>query len=234
MKLTGRSLGGKLILSAAATLLLCLLFFSIVSWSLLKYLSERQAKSDAITHLTLIKQAYNAESAMLINSLNKVSGKIEIISKVPRHYMLSPHNHVVDTLNPYLARYRLSEIAIVSANRQLLVHLGDLQSLVDVGDSIETGMLPVVDSGLQGQPASMLRKVSLSLARVPSTHQQWALSLAIPLRNSNNELVAVLMASQTIDDYFARDLVQSSGLNVVLCASMSIVGTTVGDLHLNR
>src|SRR5215469_12247772 len=108
MKLTVRSLGGKLILSAAATLLLCLLFFSIISWTLLKYLSERQAKSDAMTHLTLIKQAYNAESAMLINSLTRVASKIEIISKVPQHYTLPPHSHVIDTLNPYLARYRLS------------------------------------------------------------------------------------------------------------------------------
>ena len=234
MKLTVRSLGGKLILSAAATLLLCLLFFSIISWALLKYLSERQAKSDATTHLTLIKQAYNAESAILINSLNGVASNTDIIAKVPRHYTLTLHNHLVDTLNPYLARYRLSELAIISANRQLLAHLGDLQSLVNLGDPIKAGMLPVVDSGLQGQAATMLRKISLALAGASSTNQQWALSLAIPIRNSNNELIAVLMASQAIDDYFARDMVQTTGLNVVLCESRSIVGTTVNDLHPNQ
>jgi signal transduction histidine kinase len=234
MKLTGWSLGGKLILSAAATLLLCLLFFSIISWTLLKYLSEHQAKSDATIHLTLIKQAYNAESTMLINSLTEVASNADIISNVPRRYTLSPHNHLVDTLNPYLARYRLSELAIIAANRELLAHLGDLQSLVNLGDPIKAGMLPVVDSGLRGQAASMLRKMSLSLAGASPTTQQWALSLAIPIRNSNNELIAVLMASQAIDDYFARDLVQTTGLNVVLCESMSIVGTTVDDLHPNR
>src|SRR5262245_15140111 len=122
MKLTVRSLGGKLILSAAASLLLCLLCFSIISWTLLKYFSERQAKSNATTHLTLIKQAYNAESTLLINSLTGVANNSKIISKVPRHYTITPHNRLVDTLNPYLVRYRLSELAIISANRQLLAH----------------------------------------------------------------------------------------------------------------
>jgi signal transduction histidine kinase len=233
MKLTVRSLGGKLILSAAATLLLCLLFFSIISWSLLKYLSERQAKSDATTHLTLIKQAYQAESAALIHSLTEVASDTNIISKIPRHYTLSSFNHLAVTFNPYLARYRLSELAIISANRQLLAYFGHVQSLFDLGDLIKPGLLPVVDSGLQGQVASTLRKISLTLAGA-SFSQQWALSLAIPIRNNSNELIAVLMASQAIDDYFARDLVQSSGLNVVLCESMSIVGTTVDDPHLSR
>ncbi len=219
MKLTVRSLGGKLILSAAATLLLCLLFFSIISWSLLKYLSERQAKSDATTHLTLIEQAYQAESAALIHSLTVVASDTNIISKIPRHYALSSYNHLADTFNPYLARYRLSELAIISANRQLLAYFGDVKSLFDLGDLIKPGLLPVVDSGLQGQVASTLRKISLSLAGASSSNQQWALSLAIPIRNNSNELIAVLMASQAIDDYFARDLVQTSGLNVVLCES---------------
>jgi len=234
MKLTVRSLGGKLILSAAATLLLCLLFFSIISWSLLKYLSERQAKSDATTHLTLIKQAYQAESAALIHSLTAVASATNIISKIPRHYALSSYSRLADTFNPYLARYRLSELAIISANRQLLAYFGDVQGLVDPGDLIKPGLLPVVDSGLQGQVASTLRKISLSLAGASSSKHQWALSLAIPIRNNSNELIAVLMASQAIDDYFARDLVQTSGLNVVLCESMSIVGTTVDDPHLSR
>src|SRR5215469_8459813 len=128
MKLTVRSLGGKLILSAAATLLLCLLFFSIISWNLLRYLSERQAKSDATTHLTLIKQAYQAESAALIQSLTAVASDTNIISKVPRHYTLAAYNRLADILNPYLARYRLSDLVIISANRQLLAYLGDVQS----------------------------------------------------------------------------------------------------------
>src|SRR5260370_34951459 len=94
--------------------------------------------------------------------------------------------------------------------------------------------LPVVDSGLQGQVASTLRKISLSLAGASSSKHQSALTLAIPIRNNSNELIAVLMASQTIDDYFARDLVQTSELNVVLCESMPIAGTTVDDTHLSR
>ena len=234
MKPTVRSLGGKLILSAAGTLLLCLLFFSIISWSLLKYLSERQAKSDATTHLTLIKQAYQDESAALIHSLTGVASDTTLIAKIPRHYAPSSYYHLADTLNPYLARYRLSELAIISANRQLLAYYGDVQSSIDLGDQVNSGVLPVVDVALQGKVASTLRKISFSPVAGSSSKQQWALSLAVPVRNSSNELIAVLMASQAIDDYFARDLARSSGLKVVLCAAMSMVGTTVDELRLNQ
>src|SRR6266436_6363933 len=53
MRFTVRSLGGKLVISAALMLLLCMLLFSITSWFLLKIYYEHEARSDATLHLVL-------------------------------------------------------------------------------------------------------------------------------------------------------------------------------------
>jgi len=237
MRLTVRSLGGKLILSAAVILLLGLLFFSIISWGLLEYRSEHEAKSDAIAHLTLVKQAYQTQTSALIDALTKVASNIKITAKGSRHATSSPSNHLAVMLTPLLVQYRLSEIAVISADRELLVYLGDVQKLgnvSDVGDIVAPGALPIVDSGLQGEITSTLRKTSLSDTGVTSHTRQWNLSLAIPIRDSDNVLVGVLMASQAIDDYFARDLVRTTGLNVALCEANSMLGTTLDELRSNR
>src|SRR5258708_7484052 len=62
MRFTVRSLGGKLIISAALTLLLCMLLFSTASWLLLKFFYEHEARSGATTHLLAIKKnAYHTQ-----------------------------------------------------------------------------------------------------------------------------------------------------------------------------
>ncbi|HKF36129.1 MAG TPA: ATP-binding protein [Ktedonobacteraceae bacterium] len=63
MRFTVRSLGGKLIISAALTLLLCLLLFSTASWLLLKNFYEHEARSDATLHLRAINKAYHTQLA---------------------------------------------------------------------------------------------------------------------------------------------------------------------------
>lgn len=54
MRFTVRSLWGKLVISAALMLLLCMLLFSITSWFVLKSFYEHQARSDARIHLVII------------------------------------------------------------------------------------------------------------------------------------------------------------------------------------
>src|SRR5215472_7371928 len=69
MRFTVRSLGGKLIISAALTLLLCMLLFSTASWLLLKIFYEHEARSDATAHLhAIIKNAYPFQVAQPINN----------------------------------------------------------------------------------------------------------------------------------------------------------------------
>ena len=63
MRFTVRSLGGKLIISAALTLLLCMLLFSTASWLLLKFFYEHEARSGATAHLLAINKAYHTQMA---------------------------------------------------------------------------------------------------------------------------------------------------------------------------
>ena len=221
-------LGTKLICSAAVTLLLCLLFFSAISWSLLTYLAEHEAKSEAITHLTLIKQAYLNQSDWLLTNLTTIANDSNIVARLSEHLTLVTPNRLAGVLVPKLVRYRLSELAIISASRHLLAHVGNAKDIGDFGDTITPGAFPIVDQGLQGEAVS-----TLYMAHTFTNHQ-WTLSLAVPIRGPSNEQIGVLVASQAIDDYFAHDLVQTSGLNVALCQSMSVLGTTIADHQSDR
>jgi signal transduction histidine kinase len=54
MRFTVRSLGGKLVISAALMLLLCILLFSVISWYVLKSFYEHEAISDAHTERAIL------------------------------------------------------------------------------------------------------------------------------------------------------------------------------------
>src|SRR3989441_7666578 len=221
-------LGVKLICSAAVTLLLCLLFFTATSRSLLTYLSEHEAKSEAITHLTFIKQAYLNRSDWLLGKLSQVASDNNIIARASQRFASVTANHLAGILGPMLLQYRLSELTIISVRRHLLAHAGEEKDIADSGDVIAPGTFPVLDQGLQGKAASALHMAHMF------ANYQWTLSLAVPIRDQTSEQIGVLMASQIIDDYFAHDLVQASRLNVVLCLSTSVLGTTVTDLQPGR
>jgi len=61
MRFTVRSLRGKLVISAALMLLLCMLLFSVTSWYILKSFYELEARNDAGIHLSSIKGAYSTQ-----------------------------------------------------------------------------------------------------------------------------------------------------------------------------
>ena len=54
MRFTVRSLGGKLVISAALMLLLCMLLFSVTSWYVLKSFYEHEAISTAHTERAIL------------------------------------------------------------------------------------------------------------------------------------------------------------------------------------
>src|SRR5436309_5850539 len=80
MRFKVRSLGGKLIFITALTLLLCMILFSALSWGLLKFLSEREARSDATAHLSFIKKSYQSQTTRLILDLQQVAENADITS----------------------------------------------------------------------------------------------------------------------------------------------------------
>ena len=65
MRFTVRSLGGKLVISAALMLLLCMLLFSVTSWFVLKSFYEHEAIIDANKHLPVITYAYEKQVDLL-------------------------------------------------------------------------------------------------------------------------------------------------------------------------
>src|SRR5215469_10826344 len=101
MRFTVRSLGGKLIISAALTLLLCLLLFSTASWLLLKNFYEHEARSDAIAHLTLIKRAYQTQAAPPIN--NKFASDLVHKTSLNLTVVLCKSGHIRGTTVPDIA-----------------------------------------------------------------------------------------------------------------------------------
>jgi hypothetical protein len=112
MRFKVRSLGGKLIISAALTLLLCMLLFSTASWFLLKLFYEHEARSGASAHLGTIRIAYHTQIASLLQDLNKEeAADSDLVAAVT----FSSQNHLEKFLNSLVKQYPfLSAPAIVS------------------------------------------------------------------------------------------------------------------------
>src|SRR5438876_11905989 len=80
MRFTVRSLGGKLVISAALMLLLCMLLFSITSWFVLKSFYELEARRDAGIHLKSINIAYQTKIDLLKEGLTTEAAKSVIVA----------------------------------------------------------------------------------------------------------------------------------------------------------
>jgi len=211
-------LGGKLIVSAALTLLLCLLLFSAASWYLLKSFYEHQAKSDAAAHLTLIEHDYQDQIASLIQEITKnEANDTKLEAALSQPLTASSRSLLIDILTPALTEYRLSGLELIFKGG------GSVSVPPNEGDSAPLETMNLVDQG----------KVVTSLQMVPGTssvHSAWNVEIAVPVQNSTGVQVGVLVATQRIDDYFASDLVGNTGLNVVLCESGHMLGTTVHNI----
>src|SRR6185437_8370103 len=78
VRFTERSLGGKLVLSAALMLVLCLLLFTMLSWWLVRAFYERSAVSNAHAHLASFSQVYTAASKVRLRDLTNEAASTEI------------------------------------------------------------------------------------------------------------------------------------------------------------
>ena len=218
MRFTVRSLGGKLIVSAALTLLLCLLLFSAASWYLLKSFYEHQAKSDAAAHLALIEHDYQDQIASLIQEITKnEANDAKLEAALSQPLTASSRSLLIDILTPALTEYRLSGLELIFKGG------GSVSVPPNGGDIAPLETMNLVDQG----------KVVTSLQMVPGTssaNSAWNVEIVVPVQNSTGVQVGVLVATQRIDDYFASDLVRNIGLNVVLCESGHMLGTTVHNI----
>src|SRR5438067_6200644 len=105
MRFKVRSLGGKLIFITGLTLLLCMILFSALSWGLLKFLSEREARSDATTHLASIKKSYQSQTTRLMQDLQQVAENTDITSTVSQPSTPSTRTHLRETLALLLTQH---------------------------------------------------------------------------------------------------------------------------------
>jgi signal transduction histidine kinase len=225
MRFTVRSLGGKLVISAALTLLLCMLLFSAASWYLLKFLYERDATNDATTHLTSIKKAYHKQVATLIQDLDKVADYPQIFVTVSKPPSQSSQKNLTGVLLSAITQYHLSSLAIISKNRSVLAQLPDAQ--------YQSVFSPLVGQALEGKTVSLLQVTPLVGNGASPGSSSWDLDLAIPIENVENPAdgpLGVLVATQDINDDFASDLARNTGLNVILCESKRILGTTIRNI----
>jgi signal transduction histidine kinase len=225
MRFTVRSLGGKLVISAALTLLLCMLLFSASSWYFLKSFYELEAKSDATLHLAVIKHAYQTQTNALIQLLEKV-----IDSPAVKNLPVKPKQKSSLDLNKDLSNVvrqnKLSSIIIVSTNRTVLAQSSEApipQDLLSTNKSL-------LDQALQGKPVTTLEQISDAKSSTSSSASAWDIAFAIPLGQG----AGILLAVQHIDDTFAADLVYDTdtSLNFLLCESTSkhILAKTMSNI----
>lgn len=220
MKFKVRSLGGKLILVAALTLLLCMVLFSGLSWSLLKYLSERDARSDASTHLALLKKAYQVQTAILIQDLEQVAQSNQLNASITQRPTQNTRIqlNVILALVPIHYHVSLSSLEIYDRQQQLL---GQVTASDASKNQQPPGSLALFNIAMQGHPVSTLQLVSLK-------GEDWILNIVVPIFNQTKHTpIGVLSADQPIDDAFAQTLVQKTGLNVALCQEKHVLGTTM-------
>ena len=222
MKFRVRSLGGKFIFVAALTLLLCMVLYSALSWGFLKFLSERDATSDASTHLSYLTKTYQAQTASLIQNLSQVAGDNHLVSALSQPTTHSTPDQIQTALTLAVAslpnQLSVTQLRILS---QQGLPLSQLYSEVNINDLNAQLTKPLVNKALQGTVASALQLVPTS------TPSDWVLSIAIPVVKTSTSIIGVLLAEQAIYDSFAETLIENIGFNIVLCENGNILGTNM-------
>src|SRR5207302_7809121 len=227
MRFKVRSLGGKLIFITGLTLLLCMILFSALSWGLLRFLSEREARSDATTHLSLLKKNYQSQTSRLILDLQQVAQNTDIISTVSQPSTSSTRTRLQTSLVLFSMQYHifLAGLDIFSKNHRLVGQLDDGENTSYLNSSTT---ITLIDQALQGKEVSALQ------VSTPSSHSPWVLSIAVPILDRKNTAIGVLVAEEAIDDDFAQSLVRKSGFDVVVCQGKHVLGTTMRWFSFNQ
>ena len=219
MQFTVRSLGGKLIIVATLILLLCMLLFTLLSWSVFKSYSEYQARRDAQTHLSIIHTAYQAHMTGLLHDLAEVARDPRVTAALIHPSPPDDNAYLQKLLVTYSIRDHISALNVISPGKQTLVaHGGSATQL-----SAET--LHLVDQAARGKPVLALEPIPL-LTSATSPGTRPAFDIALPIMDDRQVTTGVLEAVQPVDSYLAQSLTQQTGINTTLCQSGHVVGTT--------
>src|SRR6266700_1270442 len=150
MRFKVRSLGGKLIVVATCILLLCMLLFSVMSWSLLRFYSEHEAATNAQTDLSLETKMFQSHTPAV-------------------------RSHYQQMLDTYPFQSHLSSVAILSPTHQVLAHLGTL-SAQDIAPDLAT----LTSEATHGQTSISLRTRTDTTGQAPGPEQwEMAIALPV-------------------------------------------------------
>jgi signal transduction histidine kinase len=212
MRFTVRSLGGKLVISAALMLLLCMLLFSVTSWYVLKSFYEHEAKIDARIHLAVIKNAYRTQIVSLERYLTKEASKRVIVAALTTSKSAQASKELANAKR----QYPLMPISGISLQDRDKV-------LIEDGDINPSSDLSLINQALDSGPVSALQMADLEVAA--------------PIKDKSDMKIGALVAVLDINNEFAFELSQiapdrpgSNGLNIALCEPNHILGTTVRNI----
>src|SRR5881275_1315734 len=174
MRFTVRSLGGKLVISAALMLLLCMLLFSVTSWYALKSFYEHEALSDARIHLRSIQSAYQIKIHIMKDGLTTEASKHVIVAALTTSKpSAQTSNDLAIELASAKLKYHLASISIISLQGRLL---GDVNPFRNIS---------LIRQALRGETVTAL--------------QMTKLEIAVPIKNSVGTKIGALVAAQDID-----------------------------------
>ena len=215
MRFTVRSLGGKLVISGALMLLLCMLLFSVTSWFVLKSFYEHEAIIDANKHLPVITYAYGKQVDLLERFLTIEASNPVLVSALTT----SKHTQAYSELENVKQQYHLASVSIISMRDTDGV--GKIQ--IEVGDNNPSGNLFLISHVLNSESVSVLETADLEVAA--------------PIKDKSGMKIGALLAVLGINDEFAFDLSRFAsdrtgygGLNIALCESNRILGRTVSNI----
>src|SRR5579872_5841502 len=232
MRFSVRSLGGKLIIVAALTLLLCMLLFSAISWGVLKYLSEREARSEAPAHLSLVKRSFYAQNTLLLQNLETVTRNPALVSLVTQPPSSTEQQELQSNsiLAPVAIQHNLNiaSLTIFSKSNRLI------GQLVKPGYTENTSLpafQAMLKQAFQGKTAVSLSYLAASGNRRPtSSSSGWFMSTALPVEAHGGTIIGALVFSLALYAFFALNLAQVPGTGIILCLSHQVVTSTLHAL----
>jgi signal transduction histidine kinase len=211
MRFTVRSLGGKLVISAALMLLLCMLLFSVISWFVLKSFYEHQAISTAHTERAIL--------IMIALAVFIITLGVTGYALVVRTFFMRPMRRlqgkvaalVADNEDTELAASTIDELSMLSQSFSLLSEslstrenesdvitkqMGDLLAMSDV--LISTLNLEALLGEIVSRLGHIMEAKGVALLLYGREMQSpWAVARWSNQQNSNGSIPVVDSSSQS-------------------------------------
>ena len=226
-----QSLGGKLIIVATLILLLCMLLFTTLSWSVLRFYSEYQANKDAHAHLSALQQAYQSHTTSLVQELRQSIHDDELETVLAHPLTQADQSSIQLRVAALALNAHLSQLEIVRTTPHPGVLLQGAGNTTSTLTPTELQLITHLHPG--GTVVSLQQPPSTSMMQPLAPYSQpWLLTIVLPVLSQAEVLQYVLLAQQPVDAYFAQLLLQQSGVgtNVILCLDHTLLNSTLTDV----